>query len=112
MGGGGGGKTTKITYTYALEWISQYVDSTSFSTSSSAQDKKQTACGNYQNPVWPAGVPESATKYANDVKAGTYSLSTWYIQQVPINTPLSPSTPPPAGWTKSGNTYSKPSANL
>lgn len=91
---GGGGTTTTTTYTYSKEWRSSHVDSTTFHKKESQNFKEN--C-NGENPVWPAGVPASTTHYASSVGVGNFTVGKEFVEQVPLDTPVTALTPP-TGW--------------
>mmetsp|Transcript_92220 Transcript_92220/g.177812 ORF Transcript_92220/g.177812 Transcript_92220/m.177812 type:complete len:463 (-) Transcript_92220:49-1437(-) len=89
---GGGGVTTLTRYSYRLEWKERFIDSKAFEKRWSPnflQDCEK------DNPLWPSGVPQSATKYAEIVKIG--AVKTRLASSIPVDTPIS-NVSAPSGW--------------
>lgn len=103
---GGGGTETRTTYTYSTEWVDHYVDSGDFKMKYSTESGWSRNCG-VDNPAWPAGLPETKTAYASQAKVGPFTIPKTYVQQVPLDTAVSPSDFP-VGWKSGGaeGTYS------
>jgi len=92
--GGGGGETTKTTYTYGKEWKSSPIDSSRF-------HEKNPICGG-GNPTWPSNAPRSVEKYQPEMDVGVFT-TTW-TNKVPLTSPV-PNAETPSGWTLKDDTF-------